>query len=282
MNLGPDGLLYVAEDAADMIHKLSPVTGAVLGSIPVNFPDNENSTPGLVVLPNGNILVGWETNGGVNYRIVEFESNGTELGNWLPLSTPGINVVRFLTLTPFGTVAFLNLHPNNGPNEIREYDATGSFLRIVIPVSEALRMYAFEFSSPAEILLSDLASNKIKRYNWASGSFVSDFANGPEPANNALWVTLDSRNGSVYGASHLNRCVYGWNAGGAPLYGGQPLACYNSGTVLYPGRMLVFTDAPIPAASEWGLAVTVLLIVTAGMIVFCKWHVPRMRGHALT
>jgi len=267
MTLAPDGLIYVVVDTDHMIYKLNH-TGVTVASIPVNLLDNENSVPGLVVLQNGHILLGREASQ-FSQRVVEFAPDGTTIGDWLP-QTPGLDTIRNLTLTPSGTIAFTIHHPAYTATEIREYDASGAFLRIVVPTSEGLSTYSFVFSASDEILVTDRVSNKIKRYTWTTGSFIADFANAPGLSPNAFYIARDPSTGSVYGASGRTRCIYGWNANGSALFSGQELTCYNPGSGgLYPGSMLTLSAlSSVPTTGDWGVIIMALLILMAGTLVY--------------
>jgi len=256
MAVCPDGRLYVVDQTT--VYKLDRTTGQFLGS----FPNQTAEPETMICKPDGNLLISGDA---ATNTIDQYTSAGVRT-TWL--SSGSLNTIRSLTVTPSGGIAFANLHPNSA-NELLEYDANGTFLRTVIPTSVGVRMYGFAFRSANEILVTDAASDCIKRFDWtttpatALTDFVCDSSRLPRG-----YIGIHPGDGSVFVPDLDSGCVHGWDSSGQLLYGGQSLECYGPNTAAsYP---LVFAEpslACVPTLSEWGVGVMVLLLLTAGTLV---------------
>ena len=257
MAVCPDGRLYVVDQTT--VYKFDRLTGQVLSS----FPMQTGQPHSMVCKPDGNLLI---RGSAAQDTIDQYTPAGVRT-TWL--SDGGLNEVSALTVTPNGNIAFRNLHPGFGANELREYDANGTFVRMAIPTSGGFHMDGFAFRSAGEILVTERNSECIKRFDWTTtpATTLPDFVCDSSRLGPA-YIGIHPSDGSVFVPDYESGCVHGWDSSGQLLYGGQPLGCYASPTYMSPPLILAEpSNVCIPTLSEWGLIAMGTLVVLAGAVV---------------
>jgi len=225
---GPDGNLYVAENAAGVVRKYNGQTGGLLASISTG-----NSPTGLAFSADGSLYVSSYTNS--NIRKVNlisntstlfanlFEANGIAVapdGEVYATSFGGRSLNRFnsagsllgnTTITGLGYGLTLGTDNNvyvSNTSSVLKFNRTTLSSSIFISTGSGGLSSPFDvdFGYDGNLYVSSGGNGSVKRYNGSTGAFINNFVNpnsgglttpvfmafgpAPVPAPSALAVFL--------------------------------------------------------------------------------------------
>ena len=205
---GHDGNLLVSGRGSSYIKKYDPINGAYVGNFTSGYDLDEPTK--MSFSPTGNLLVSqWGQN---KSGIAEFDgTTGVFIREIIPALNLGMDhawdAEGNLFITSYGSRdvkkydssgAFLsvvissglqgpvNLWFNNDfsvlnivdwtSGSVRKYSPSGTF--ISTPISGLNTVEGFAFDNDGHLYLCEWGSNRIKQYQWPSGSFIKIFCSG--------------------------------------------------------------------------------------------------------
>ena len=222
MAIGPDGMLYVSDFAANKIIKFNPYTGSNLG----DFATTNLSGPvGIAFGPDNHLYVANFTTS----NIVKFDgSTGAFIsvfasGNGLNLPNNGLSfgpdghlyvaneeqyILKFNgtngafietfidvgALHAIGDIKFGpdgNLYVSDQTDlELRSYAPDGSYLGLFTSGGSLVTPGAIAFDVSGDIYVTDRSNHDVEKYNGTTGAFISTFISAGNGLNEPYEILL--------------------------------------------------------------------------------------------
>jgi len=260
IHLGPDGLLYLANEEADNILRFDPDTKAFVDIFVSSGSGGLNGPTAAIFGPDGNLYVAsFNTDSILRYN----GSTGAFMDVFVATGSGGLNGPDVgIVFGPDG-----NLYvPSFFNQRVIRYDGTsGAFIdNFISGVAASLpEPRTIIFRPDGKVYVTSDVGDKVMRYDAVTGALVDTFVPAGSGGLDGASGMIFGGDGFLYVTSWRNNQVLRYNAttGAFIDVAVAPGAGLNG-----PTYVAWLGPSEVPTVSEWGLAWLALAVLVAGTL----------------